>query len=122
MAFQRQLTLDTSRGSDRFKVLWIAFGFIPQAGMTRTAEVLRRESSIGRKLRQISETLEINEEGQPTRKDRNLKSGEQKLILEQTEIELLRQRIEAYPYWNPLAEESPADVYDWLSSGSEMSD
>lgn len=122
MPFQRQLTLDTSRGSNRFKILWIAFGFIPQTGMPRTAEVLRREAAIGRKLRNISETSEVSEDGMPTRKDRILKSGEHKLTLEQTEVELLRQRIEAYPWWNPLAEESPADVYDWLSSGSEIND
>lgn len=118
----KEFVLDREKGPLRFRVLWTSLGHVPPQGMSKPAEILRRENSISVKLRRISETkiVEANiEEGTPQTKQRMLKIGDQKLTLEQPEIDLLRQKIETYPYWNPLAEESSIDVYDWLNSGKE---
>lgn len=118
---KRELIFDTSKAENRFKTIWAAMAFIPPQGMPRGAEVLRREANITRKLRSISETKSLPaEENLPERKERTLKEGEQKIILYQVEIDLIRTRIEAYPYWNPIAEEPVSDVYDWLNTGQEV--
>lgn len=101
-----------SKGNTRFKTIWAAIGYVPPQGQSKRADILRRESTIVRKLKQLSITSNDNQ--------RNLKEGDQKLILEQSEIEMIREKIEAFPFWNPLAEETAADIYDWLGSGKEV--
>ena len=123
---QRELFFDnngdgTGKGNIRFRTIWTAIGFIPPQGMSKPAEILRRESSIARKLKSVSLFKIVDDEQNvQSSKQRVLKDGDQKLILEQSEIELIRQRIESFPFWNPLAEEPVSEVYDWLNSGKEI--
>lgn len=90
-----------------FPVMWVAFGYLPQQGQSRKMDVQRREAGINRKLRSISEEVD---------NQRKLKEGQQTISLDRAEIELIQGRIEAFPFWNPLAEPSPVDVYDWLDA------
>jgi hypothetical protein len=113
MAFLREFTLDQTLGPARFLVIWMSFGYVNPQGQQKPIDIQRREASIARKLRKISE---------PADNARSLKAGDQKLVLEQPEIELIRSRIEAFPFWNPLADPSPAEVYDWLGTGSEITE
>jgi hypothetical protein len=92
--------------------LWVAFGYIPASGKARNILIQRQEASIAREFRRISEV-------EPETNHRKLRAGDQKLVLSHDEIELLKERIEAFPHWNPLADPSPADVYDWLDSGKD---
>ncbi len=124
MAMMREFTLDNSNGKSkglvRFQILWTAMGYVIQTGDAKNIEILRREREISKKLRAISMTENVVAgNGIPAHTDRILMSNDQKLILDQPEIDMIRKKIEVYPFWNPLAEDSPADVYDWLSTGTE---
>ena len=120
---QRELTFDTTKGPVRFKQIWSAMAYVnPNTGESKNADILRRERDIGRKLRNMSETKEIHDEGFPTTsKQRVMKEGEHKVIFEQSEIEHIRMKIEKYPAWNPMADDHVADLYDWLGTGIEPS-
>ena len=113
MALQREYIFDINKGPNRFKIIWLGFGYVAPNGIPRAIEIIRREGLIARKLRSISSL---------NNKEQILNNGEQKLVFTQPEIDLIRQRIEAFPLWNPLSEESPADTYDWLNTGKEIED
>lgn len=118
MALQRELFLDNngngSKGNVRFKTIWTALAYVQPQGMPKKADLLRKENCVARKLRAISQVSDENQ--------RVLKDGDQKLTLEQHEIELIRERIEAFPFWNPVAEDPASEVYDWLNTGKEIDD
>lgn len=115
---QKEFLFDKFGGKVKFQIIWNAIGFLPPNGSARNIEILRREAGISKKLRSISELKTVDEVHQT----RELKGIDQKLVFNQPEIDMIRDKIEKYPYWNPLADESPADVYDWLSTGKELLD
>ncbi len=120
---QREFYLDETKGPVRFRIIWNAIGYVPPQGNPRKIDMLNSEGVISRKLRTISEMSEMTgPDGTTKYQSRELKKGDQKLILEQAHIELIKKKIEEYPFWNPLAEDSPADVYYWLNTGSEAKD
>lgn len=103
---------DQGDGPDRFAILWQAFGYMPLPNGRALNDAKRREEGeLARKLKKISEVS-------PDKQTRVLKAGDQTIDLLPHEIELLRERIDACPFWLPVAADIVADTRSWLGSST----
>jgi len=109
MVSQRQFLLTADQGPQRFLVLITAFAYLPaNHGHIRTIEQYEVEAEIKQELYRISIETAPN--------TREYKGGDQYLTLTPGQIELLRSRIVAYPFFSPLAADVVAETYRWLGT------
>lgn len=124
MATMRELTLDTTRGPRRHTILLAAFNYLPPEGR-RLDEAKRREegeladilAGIGRDLKKDGKTVAVVLKDAD---DEGVLKKDMKVQLEQHHIELLRARIDEYPFWLPSASSAVADARAWLGTGAEV--
>lgn len=108
MTTTRDFTLTAETGKERIPILFTAFGHVPTQGRPRTIEQIEVEAEIKRALFAVSKAVE-GKDGV-----REYAGDEQHLLLTPGQIELLRQRIVDYPFWNPFQADLVADTYRWL--------
>ena len=112
MGASRTYTLTEANGVGRIVVLIAAFAYYPPSGRTRSIEQLEVEAEIKEQLfgatREVPDKLGARE----------YKGGDQVLTLTLGQVEILRQRILEFPFWNPLQSDQVAETYRWLGTSS----